>query len=501
MSNLGATCYLSGVIQALHNTPQLRDFVGRGHNFPFVNSPKAKPLVDWMRKLFLELDQGGARLEPIHTQILLDSLQQVSSEYGNTANDAAEVLNKLLDVLISSSSVTSSEIGPEGPVLSRLLNSWNIKPILPLRQAASACLQAIHQDGNWTELADMLLLQIVGERMCKKCGHIDRTWDHASTVLLQPIESNPETVFTLSGMLEEYFAQDYNENMLERTVNSMKDCEQCKTKSALSRKERRLVKAPPILVLQWNRRMYTMYTTDANRNTVFGQNGGPVQETWPNRVVVPEELDLAPWMKGVTLPSEKTSQGQKGNPMLWSIDEQTQYTLSSVVHYRPTGAHYVSYVRHEDRWVLMDDIRPNPTLCTPEEGIRKHPGEVVYAAIYVKRDSSPETGPPQKQPASPAKRHLRPLTSKSTAELRGIRKGFPLASIVEEDAPSDGPLSIKEKRDGAHDTLSGKKDAREERIALRQRLSIVRAELKEKLELLDSLAKREQELTDFIGKS
>lgn len=57
-----------------------------------------------------------------------------------------------------------------------------------------------------------------------------------------------------------------------------------------------------------------------------------------------------------------------------------------------------------------------------------------------------------KQISPSAKKHSPPLTSESTAKLRGIRKGFPLASIVEEDAPSDGPLSIKEQREKAYDT-------------------------------------------------
>ncbi|KAK0650354.1 hypothetical protein DIS24_g6982 [Lasiodiplodia hormozganensis] len=64
---------------------------------------------------------------------------------------------------------------------------------------------------------------------------------------------------------------------------------------------------------------------------------------------------------------------------------------------------------------------------------------------------------PLKQTGPPARKHSRPLTSESTAELRGIRKGFPLASIVEEDAPSDDPLSLKEQREKAYDTPLGRK--------------------------------------------
>lgn len=513
MSNMGATCYLSSVVQELHNTPQIRDFVEDKTNFPLANSSKEKILVGSLRKLFQKLDQGGEQLGTIQTELVLEDLSDAGLDYDNTANDAAEVLSNFLNILISLSSTIQSNIGSGQSALSRLLKSWNSKPIPPLRQAAKACSQAYFQDGNQTELANMLLLQTAGERVCKNCQYIDRTWDHVPTAVFDHVTSRPDMstsgmTFTLDSMLKEYVTQSDTEDMLERHANDTPSCDRCKTMHSMGRKARRIVKTPPILVLRWNRLTHSL---DADGNPLYDQDGKMIQERQLYHVEIPEELDLAPWVKDVTLPSEQLPSDQDGNPMRWAIDEQTQYILSSAIHFRPTGAHYVSYVRYEGKWVLMDDKQRNPTFCTPNEGRNMYPDEVVCAAIYVKREA-PQAEQPQEQQELSAKKHSRPLTSESTAELRGTRKGF---AIVEEAAPSDGLLSIKENRDEAYDTLSGKKDAREERTALRERLSIeraemkekwdlldsLRAELKEKWELVESLAKREQELTDFIEKS
>ncbi|KAB2574249.1 Ubiquitin carboxyl-terminal hydrolase 11 [Lasiodiplodia theobromae] len=403
LTNLKGTCYVSTVAQVLHGIPHVRTFVKSPINFRFVQKEDSRGLVEALRDIFQKLDEGGRKLPPAVTENLLGKISSLGNDYGTEAHDAKELFEQLLDMLVGTSSVTSAG-GESARPLEQLAAELECTQ-RPLKDDAKRSWSGFTHNGRETLLAEMLYHQIVRERVCTSCGFIDRLFQQLATVTIE----SPDGILSPAGKrydLKELFRDYVLDTAAEEVTDRVSRCPVTTCKSALGPQTRRIVKTPQVLSFTFRRAL---------------QDFSGQEQKWLNHVEVPERLNLAEYVDDISLPSERKQSVPGSTPMRWVTDEMTDYVLQATIHYRPTGAHYVPYVRHDDKWIRFDDIEETPDECSPWDGIRETPDEAVYVAVYLK--SQPP--PPLQAPAQTGEKHPRPGTSGSTAAERNQRQGFP----------------------------------------------------------------------------
>ncbi|KAK0665073.1 hypothetical protein DIS24_g40 [Lasiodiplodia hormozganensis] len=403
LTNLKGTCYVSTVAQVLHGIPHVRTFAKSPINFRFVQKEDSRGLVEALRDIFQKLDEGGRKLPPAVTQNLLGKISSLGNDYATEAHDAKELFEQLLDMLVGTSSVTSAG-GESARPLEQLAAELECTQ-RPLKDDAKRSWSGFTHNGRETLLAETLYHQIVRERVCTSCGFIDRLFQQLATVTIE----SPDGILSPAGKrydLNELFRDYVLDTAAEEVTDRVSRCPVTTCKSALGPQTRRIVKTPQVLSFTFRRAL---------------QDFSGQEQKWLNHVEVPERLNLAEYVDDVSLLSERKQSVPGSTPTRWVTDEITDYVLQATIHYRPTGAHYVAYVRHDDKWIRFDDIEETPDECSPWDGIRETPDEAVYVAVYLK--SQPP--PPLKAPAQTGEKHPRPGTSGSTAAERNQRQGVP----------------------------------------------------------------------------
>ncbi|KAF9635647.1 hypothetical protein BFW01_g6542 [Lasiodiplodia theobromae] len=402
LTNLKGTCYVSTVAQVLHGIPHVRTFVKSPINFRFVQKEDSRGLVEALRDIFQKLDERGRKLPPAVTENLLGKISSLGNDYGTEAHDAKELFEQLLDTLVGTSSVTSAG-GESARPLEQLAAELECTQ-RPLKDDAKRSWSGFTHNGRETLLAETLYHQIVRERVCMSCGFIDRLFQQLATVTIE----SPDGILSPAGKrydLKELFRDYVLDTAAEEVTDRVSRCPVTTCKSAMGPQTRRIVKTPQVLSFTFRRVL---------------QDFSGQEQKWLNHVEVPEHLNLAGYVDDVSLPSERKPSAPGSTPMRWITDQITDYTLQATIHYRPTGAHYVAYVRHDDKWIRFDDIKESPDECSPWDGIRQTPDETVYVAVYLKSKSPP----PLQPPAQTGEKHPRPGTSGSTAAERNQRQGF-----------------------------------------------------------------------------
>jgi ubiquitin C-terminal hydrolase len=381
MSNLGATCYLSTVLQTLHNNEAVRQFVMRDDNFAYkahtgvpddeylrhlpidlriLNAQEIRdarearleatiqPVVSGLRKLFHALDLGGDRLSPANTQDFLASLQLIDHRWENKSNESAQLLDTILFSLITASDRSDpSARGTYGDTA----RSRNTLALAPIAEDANHVWDVYCAEGHDTRLVDMFHSQYVSEIACslRKCHSVRRSFEHTFVKYLNMINPQPGQIYTLEELLIHF-------NMEYLTHGSRCKANGDHTPSFM--RHRRISRAAEYMCFAIHR----------------GEAG--VMEVM-NTVVLPDQVDLGPIMDMQRIPSN-TLEGQL--PKETVPVKKVLYDLVAVNNW--VDFHYVGYVRNpnDGSWIMFNDLQTHPVAKSPMEGWRH--GEIVHYGVY-----------------------------------------------------------------------------------------------------------------------
>jgi hypothetical protein len=385
MSNLAATCYMSTVLQVLHNNEGIRRYVMDPENFIFKvqtgvsddeflkadlstrnaqeisDSREARlaamqPLVFGLRQLFQELDSGGDRLKSTDTQDILDSVQLIDDRWENKPNESAELMNTILTTLITASDRSDLSARGAYAYAAETRNSLAPEPIL---EDADNALRLYRAEGRDTKLSELLHTQYVSEIPCANCPSVSRSFEHTFVKYLALPDAQPGQTFTLEDLLSQFYIEYLTHGL---------PCKVDGTHTPSFMNHRRVSFGAEYICFAIQR----------------GHNG---RMELLNQVAFPEQIDLGRIMDMQHLPSNThTHQPRKQIVPI----KKSPYELVAVNNW--VSRHYIAYVRDptDGSWIMFNDLQSHPKKKSPMDGWRE--GEIVHYGVY-KRHSAPDTEP------------------------------------------------------------------------------------------------------------
>jgi ubiquitin C-terminal hydrolase len=385
MSNLAATCYMSTVLQVLHNNEGIRRYIMDPENFVFkvqtgvsddeflktdlstrnaqeifdareARLAAMQPLVFSLRQLFQELDSGGDQLMSTDTQDILGSVQLIDDRWENKPNESAELMNTILTTLVTASDRSDPSARGAYAYAARTRNSLAPEPIL---EDADNALRLYRAEGRDTKLSELLHTQYVSEVPCADCPSVSRSFEHTFVKYLALPNAQPGQNFTLEDVLSQFYIEYLTDGL---------PCKVDGTHTPSFMNHRRVSFGADYICFAIQR----------------GHSG--IMELL-NQVAFPEQIDLGRIMDMQHLPSNThTHQPRKQIVPI----KKSPYELVAVNNW--VGRHYIAYVRDptDGSWVMFNDLQSHPKKKSPMDGWRE--GEIVHYGIY-KRLSAPDTEP------------------------------------------------------------------------------------------------------------
>lgn len=220
-------------------------------------------------------------------------------------------------------------------------------PHLPLEEDVPRTVKACRSrcDGM---LGNLFQIVSVGEGACEQegCGSTLRTFNdedlHFSMHLSPVAFRHQQGPVYLEELLRYSF-----ETVLDEP-NRLK-CRRNPAHRGISRYARRIVRAPPVLLITLDR---------ANEVPLSANPSKPDFKA----VEVQEELDLRPWMEQ-SIPSVALTGDYQSRRV------RTKYTLTGVARYMPGGMHYATFckipLRGDMRWLYYDSLEAAPRELHP----------------------------------------------------------------------------------------------------------------------------------------
>ncbi|KAG8832639.1 Vacuolar morphogenesis protein 6 [Serendipita sp. 399] len=320
--NLGATCYMSVVLQAFLHNPLLRNY--------FLSDKHNSQLCGRQACMCCELDQmfsevftpsttpsepaGG--IAPIGPLSLLRTTWESSTDIaGYAQQDAHEFFIAVLNQLHLCSVGSSNGL---------------------------ACTCVVHQ---------VFAGQLQSEVKCGKCGHVNPTVDPMLDISLElkDIQNGQKT--TLASCLRRFTEQ-------EKLPPKAYVCSNCQSSASEATKQLSIKKLPPVLCIQLKRFEHKSSATKIDT---------PVQ--------FPGILNMAPYTTAV-IGMQRHKAKDKLNP-----PNTSEYELFAVINHEGqlnTG-HYTNFARSQSEWYRFDDEKV--THATLKECLNSVP----YMCFYVKR--------------------------------------------------------------------------------------------------------------------
>lgn len=394
LTNIGQTCYMSTVLQALLKQPVIQSFLSNKKNFVYKKATgnsdvlmvppgvtltadqhekhvtstlkKYKHLIDGLSALFENLGNPGRALDASATKSILERMHKIDQKWENKSNESAQLYESLLNIMVRASD-TSEPTNNRGPQTMRLESERSALVIAgqrlpPLVQDAGAFRRAYEDDGHLSDIVDLTTPQIVQELLCDEqgCTAISRTFLSEPLIYLD-FQSGVQASdhFTLAQLLDLWKLDEVSTR-----------CRKNKGHFGASEVHKRFSKLSRLICFAFRRSI------------------GPDMPKLLNHVELPDVLDLQTYASAAGLPSN----------LLYGEEleiDATKYRLRFVSHYRHIGQHYIGYSdqsQTEDlQWIRFDDTEPLPRRMNPIEG--NVLGEVVHFAIY-ERTETPARQPP-----------------------------------------------------------------------------------------------------------
>ncbi|KIJ52615.1 hypothetical protein M422DRAFT_26189 [Sphaerobolus stellatus SS14] len=319
--NLGQTCYLNVILQALIHNPLLRNyFLSDSHNHKLC---KIKDCVCCeMDKLFTEIySDNSAPYGPIS---FLASTWKASSELsGYAQQDAHEFFISALNQIHTNSR-----------------GSTNV-----------SCNCIIHSTFSG---------QLQSDVKCGKCGNITSTIDPLMDISIElkgkGVENPAEN--TLAACLKRYTHSE--------RLGYKYHCSKCRTDSNEAVKRLSIRKLPPVLCFQLKRFEHTSSDKSAARKI-----DTPIR--FPS---VLNMLEYTTVVAGLQKVDENGKQTTDFGP-----STMYDYDLFAVINHEGqlNNGHYTNFARYNDEWYRFDDDKVH--LATLQECLNS----VAYMCFYVKR--------------------------------------------------------------------------------------------------------------------
>jgi ubiquitin C-terminal hydrolase len=375
MKNLGQTCYLSTLMQTLHNNEDFRHLVADDTKFKFKDDtgasdvsflPSGEVVRELSRKeivayrqqkltnirlliykiqtLFGFLDLGGRQLSAGETQKLLNRIAPLESRWQNYSEEPAQLLDLLIGFLDTACDSSLATGNGQTIEMSNHQESENKqgRRLFDLGVDATSYWRAFCGEGHESDVTNMFFSQVVKESPCgqEDCEVVSRGFNHLFIEYLDfPRNATVGEAFDLDELLDLW-----KHEILE--VDSPHVCEH--------------IREHPVSLNAYRR------FTRLARNICFAFRRGPLSEgavEYPYPVGLPDILDLAPYADTQGLPSKKDAPAVQ---MMTAME----YELVAVSNWK--SGHYIGYalasVEGEKKWVMFNDLQPAPVAKHPSEG-------------------------------------------------------------------------------------------------------------------------------------
>jgi ubiquitin C-terminal hydrolase len=373
MSNLGQTCYMSTVLETLHNMEEVRGFVADKDNFHFkaqtgmtdselfsssmttfpsqaiqeareARAAHLTVLIDDLRRLFEDLDLATSRLPAQATHDILSAVQLIDERWQNKSNESAQLLNTFIHSIVAASD--TSDASARG-LRAAAASTRNALDLPHIAVDATTTWELWCAEGHLTPLVDKLYSQIVTEIPCSDCHSVSRSFEHTFVSYLDFPQVESETPFTLDEILDTFFQESISDGFsCETAVNH--------TRSFV--KHRRICKGAEYICFAMTR-------------------GAEGEMQIEKNVVFPEKIDLGRHMDTQRLPSNTL--GDVRGKVFAPIKEE-QYELVAVNNW--LGRHYIGYILIDGSWVMFNDFHPSTSKKSPMTAWAE--GELLHYGIY-----------------------------------------------------------------------------------------------------------------------
>ncbi|KII89707.1 hypothetical protein PLICRDRAFT_685039 [Plicaturopsis crispa FD-325 SS-3] len=324
--NLGQTCFLNAILQALVHNPLLRNyFLSDKHNYKLCKNTDCTCCE--MDKLFTEIYSPDAPTSPFGPTSILATTWRLSAELsGYAQQDAHEFFISALNQIHATSR-----------------GHTNV-----------SCNCVIHST---------FAGQLQSDVTCERCGNTTSTVDPMLDVSLELKGVGGEN--TLAACLRRFTHP-------EKLGPKEYTCSKCKT-SHESSKRLSIRKLPPVLSFQFKR--FEHKTSDKSSAHKIDT---PIR--------FPAELDMAPYTTLVMKAHEKeVGKGSEKSPILSypGPEAMYEYDLFAVVNHEGQidNGHYTNFARFQDEWYRFDDEK----VTYSSLGACLNSSTPAYMCFYVKR--------------------------------------------------------------------------------------------------------------------
>ncbi|TDL25569.1 cysteine proteinase [Rickenella mellea] len=335
--NLGQTCFLNVILQALLHNPLLRNFfLSDRHNCKLCKTKDCMSCE--MDKLFAEIFSGDSA--PYGPVTLLATTWRASELAGYAQQDAHEFFIFVLNQ-IHASSRGSTEV---------------------------SCNCIIH---------NVFAGQLQSDVRCDKCGNVASTVDPLLDVSLELKGKGGELAEnTLAGCLRRYTQQE--------KLTSKYNCESCGVTSNATAKRLTIRKLPPVLSFQLKATAYLRFEHKSRDKSSTAKKIGA-------HIRFPATLNMAPYTTLIAGMQNKENESGRGHEPNAGPEMLYEYDLFAVINHEGQidNGHYTNFTRSQDEWYRFDDDKV--THSTLDAALKSD----AYMCFYAKRhlDYKPYTRP------------------------------------------------------------------------------------------------------------
>lgn len=302
--NIGNTCFMNCIVQALIHTPLLRDYFLTGHHK--CKNKIGHCLMCELANVFQEFYKGATSPLALPKFLQLVWLHSTAHLAGYEQQDAQEFLMATLDILHRH----CIETMPYTKL--HKVNNNNI---------SKRCICIIDQIFTGAQKSDVI---------CQKCKWVSTTIEPISTFPLDvPMVLNGNgTPPSLNDLLEYYTRTEL--------LGDGARCSNCQCEKHLTKQL--TIKTLPIVICFQFKRFTQRVEKDKEKR----------REKISSVITFPEMIDMTPYV------CSKSS---------WNFPQENRYTLFSVINHIGSiaGGHYIAYIRQQQNfWYECDDKEVTP---------------------------------------------------------------------------------------------------------------------------------------------